>query len=122
MWRSDGGEEARRPHQRLRVRRAGGRARGRHRPGEREDRGVRRPGCLARGRADLREPPVARLDRPAGRAARELDGGVMTKGLLIVLSETAEGADEEEFNRWYSEVHAPEMVERGAAVSFRRLK
>ena len=46
----------------------------------------------------------------------------MPKGLLIVLSETAEGADEDEFNRWYSEVHAPEIVERGAAVSFRRLK
>ncbi len=46
----------------------------------------------------------------------------MPKGLLIVLSEAAEGADEDEFNRWYSEVHAPEIVERGAAVSFRRLK
>ena len=46
----------------------------------------------------------------------------MPKGLLIVLSEVAEGADEEEFNRWYTEVHAPEIVERGAAVSFRRLR
>ena len=46
----------------------------------------------------------------------------MAKGLLIVLSELAEGADEDEFNRWYSEVHAPEIVERGAAVSFRRFK
>ena len=46
----------------------------------------------------------------------------MPKGLLIVLSEPVEGADEDEFNRWYSQDHAPEMVERGAAVSFRRLK
>jgi hypothetical protein len=46
----------------------------------------------------------------------------MTRGLLIVLSDAAEGADEDEFNRWYSQVHAPEMVERGAAVSFRRLR
>ncbi|HVE23928.1 MAG TPA: hypothetical protein VNC22_00920 [Sporichthya sp.] len=46
----------------------------------------------------------------------------MPKGLLIVLSETVDGADEDEFNRWYSEVHAPEMVERGAAVSWRRLR
>ncbi|MBA3743322.1 hypothetical protein [Sporichthya sp.] len=43
------------------------------------------------------------------------------RGLLIVLSDPAQGADEDEFNRWYSAVHAPEMVERGAAVSFRRL-
>lgn len=46
----------------------------------------------------------------------------MPKGLLIVVAEVAEGADEDEFNRWYSDVHAPEIVERGAAVSFRRLK
>ena len=46
----------------------------------------------------------------------------MPKGLLIVVSECAEGADEDEFNRWYSEEHAPEIVERGAAISFRRLK
>jgi hypothetical protein len=46
----------------------------------------------------------------------------MAKGLLIVLSEMLDGADEDEFNRWYSEVHAPEIVERGAAVSFRRLR
>lgn len=43
-------------------------------------------------------------------------------GLLIVHSGPAEGADEDEFNRWYSEVHAPEIVERGAAVSFRRYR
>lgn len=46
----------------------------------------------------------------------------MPKGLLIVLSECVEGADEDEFNRWYTEVHAPEIIERGAAISFRRLK
>ena len=46
----------------------------------------------------------------------------MPKGLLIVLSESAEGADEDEFNRWYTEEHAPEIIERGAAVSFRRLR
>lgn len=46
----------------------------------------------------------------------------MARGLLIVLSEPAAGADSDEFNRWYSEVHAPEIVERGAAISFRRLK
>lgn len=43
-------------------------------------------------------------------------------GLLIVHSRAADGADEAEFNRWYDEVHAPEIVERGAAVSFRRYK
>lgn len=46
----------------------------------------------------------------------------MPRGLLIVLSEPAADADSDEFNRWYSEVHAPEIVERGAAISFRRLK
>jgi len=46
----------------------------------------------------------------------------MATGLLIVLSEAVDGADEDEFNRWYNEVHAPEIVERGAAVSFRRLR
>jgi hypothetical protein len=46
----------------------------------------------------------------------------MAKGLLIVLSETVEGADEDEFNRWYTQEHAPEIIERGAAISFRRLK
>ncbi|GAA0608922.1 hypothetical protein GCM10009547_08660 [Sporichthya brevicatena] len=46
----------------------------------------------------------------------------MAKGLLIVLSEPTAGADEDEFNRWYSEEHAPEMIDRGAAVSFRRLR
>jgi len=47
---------------------------------------------------------------------------MMAKGLLIVLSEIVDGADEDEFNRWYSEVHAPEIIERGVAISFRRLK
>src|SRR4051812_13369109 len=46
----------------------------------------------------------------------------MAKGLLIVLSEPVAGADEDEFNRWYSEEHAPEIIERGVAVSFRRLR
>jgi glutathionyl-hydroquinone reductase len=40
----------------------------------------------------------------------------------MVLSDMASGADEDEFNRWYNEVHAPEIIERGAAVSFRRFK
>lgn len=44
----------------------------------------------------------------------------MAKGVLIVHSEVAEGGDEAEFNRWYNEVHAPEIIERGAAVSFQR--
>jgi len=43
-------------------------------------------------------------------------------GLLIVHTSPADGADEEEFNRWYDEVHAPEIVERGAAVRFRRYR
>ena len=46
----------------------------------------------------------------------------MAKGLLIVLSEPTAAADEDEFNRWYTEEHAPEIIERGAAVSFRRLR
>ncbi|MBA4857530.1 hypothetical protein IU443_12755 [Nocardia farcinica] len=36
-------------------------------------------------------------------------------GLLIVHSSPAEGADEAEFRRWYSEAHALEMIERGGA-------
>lgn len=46
----------------------------------------------------------------------------MPKGLLIVLSSPVDTADEDEFNRWYTEVHAPEIIARGAAVSFRRFK
>ncbi|MFF2109404.1 EthD domain-containing protein [Rhodococcus koreensis] len=46
----------------------------------------------------------------------------MAKGILLVLSNAVEGGDEDEFNRWYNEVHAPEIVQRGAAVSFRRFK
>lgn len=46
----------------------------------------------------------------------------MANGVLLVLSSVADGADEAEFNRWYEEVHAPEILERGAAVSFRRFK
>lgn len=46
----------------------------------------------------------------------------MAKGVLVVLSSTNEGADEEEFNEWYNAVHGPEIVDRGAAVSFRRFK
>lgn len=44
------------------------------------------------------------------------------RGILMVLSNATDGADEDEFNRWYSEVHAPEIVARGAAVSFRRFQ
>lgn len=44
----------------------------------------------------------------------------MAKGVLIVHSDIVEGGDEAEFNRWYSEVHAPEILDRGAAVSFER--
>lgn len=43
-------------------------------------------------------------------------------GLLIVHSRATAGADEARFNRWYDEVHAPEIVARGAAVSFRRYR
>lgn len=46
----------------------------------------------------------------------------MAGGLLIVHSDPVDGADEAEFNRWYSQVHAPGVVARGAAVSFRRLR
>ncbi|QSE92107.1 hypothetical protein JWS13_27465 [Rhodococcus pseudokoreensis] len=46
----------------------------------------------------------------------------MAKGILLVLSNATETGNEEEFNRWYNEVHAPEIVQRGAAVSFRRFK
>lgn len=46
----------------------------------------------------------------------------MAEGILIVHSDVAEGGDEAEFNRWYNEVHAPEIIERGAAVSFQRYK
>lgn len=46
----------------------------------------------------------------------------MPKGILLVLSNPVEIADEDEFNRWYAEVHAPEIVKRGGAVSFRRFK
>ena len=43
-------------------------------------------------------------------------------GLLIVHSSPMEGADEDEFNRWYDDVHAPEIVARGAAVRYRRYR
>lgn len=46
----------------------------------------------------------------------------MPKGLLLVMSSPTDGADEDEFNSWYTEVHAPEIISRGAAVSFRRFK
>jgi hypothetical protein len=46
----------------------------------------------------------------------------MAEGLLIVHSDVTDGGDEDAFNRWYNEVHAPEIIERGAAVSFIRYK
>lgn len=46
----------------------------------------------------------------------------MAKGVLLVMSSPLETASEAEFNEWYDRVHAPEIVDRGAAVSFRRFK
>lgn len=46
----------------------------------------------------------------------------MARALLLVLSNVRDGADVDEFNQWYDTVHGPEMVERGAAVSFRRYR
>lgn len=50
------------------------------------------------------------------------DTAASSTGLLIVHSSPVDGADEEEFNRWYEEVHAPEIVARGAAVRFTRYR
>lgn len=46
----------------------------------------------------------------------------MAKGVLLVMSSPLDSASEAEFNEWYDRVHAPEIIDRGAAVSFRRFK
>lgn len=51
-----------------------------------------------------------------------MSGSTAAKGLLIVFTNVTPGHSEEEFNEWYSNVHAPEIIERRAAISFRRLR
>jgi hypothetical protein len=46
----------------------------------------------------------------------------LERGLLIVHTNVTPGHSEEEFNEWYSTVHSPEIVQRGAAINFRRLR
>lgn len=42
-------------------------------------------------------------------------------GVLVVFSNPVEGADDE-FNEWYTNTHAPDIIKLGAAVSFTRYK
>jgi hypothetical protein len=42
--------------------------------------------------------------------------------LLIVFSNPAAGADEAEFNRWYTEVHVPDILRLGGAKAGRRYR
>ena len=42
-------------------------------------------------------------------------------GILIVFTSPVDGTDEE-FNRWYTERHAPDILKLGAATGFRRYK
>jgi hypothetical protein len=42
--------------------------------------------------------------------------------LLIVFSNPAENADEQKFNRWYTQVHVPDILRLGGARSARRYR
>jgi hypothetical protein len=42
--------------------------------------------------------------------------------LLIVFSNTTEDADQEKFNRWYADVHVPDILRLGGATSARRYR
>lgn len=53
---------------------------------------------------------------------KSVSGESRAAGLLIVFSDVSPGYDEVEYNQWYDEVHAPEIIRRGAAVRFRRLR
>jgi hypothetical protein len=44
----------------------------------------------------------------------------MAGALLIVFSNPTEGCDEDEFNRWYAEVHVPDILRMGGARVGRR--
>lgn len=44
----------------------------------------------------------------------------MTKGILVVFTNPTTEADEDEFNRWYTERHAPDIINLGGAVTARR--
>ena len=48
-------------------------------------------------------------------------GKAMAKHVLLVFSNPTEGA-EDEYNRWYNEVHLPEVVQTDGFVSARRFK
>ncbi len=45
----------------------------------------------------------------------------MANALLVVFSNAVEGADEE-FNRWYTEVHVPDVIKLGGALHGRRYR
>jgi hypothetical protein len=42
--------------------------------------------------------------------------------LLIVFSNAAQDADQEKFNRWYTDVHVPDILRLGGARSARRYR
>lgn len=44
------------------------------------------------------------------------------KGVLVVFTNPAEGADEDAFNDWYTNVHAPDIIKQGVAISFKRFR
>ena len=46
----------------------------------------------------------------------------MADALLIVFSNPTADADQAEFNRWYADVHVPDILRLGGATSARRYK
>lgn len=42
--------------------------------------------------------------------------------LLIVFSNPTQDADQDKFNRWYTDVHVPDILRLGGALSARRYK
>jgi hypothetical protein len=61
------------------------------------------------------------LPREPETHQRESGGSVMAKHVLLVFSNPSEGA-EDEYNRWYNEVHLPEVVQTDGFVRAQRFR
>jgi hypothetical protein len=46
----------------------------------------------------------------------------MAKQVMVAFTSPAPGADEDEFNRWYDEVHVKDVFEQGPFTSVRRFR
>jgi len=76
--------------------------------------GARMPDWQSAGRIHpALEVVLATGYRWTGRAFRTQRTGAPVRGLLVVMTRCKDPAREEEFNRWYDEVHVPDILGTG---------